>query len=170
MAAALIRHATASWAGHAVIYIGDGLIVEAVPPVTKVSPVNSRPDAIWNVDEPNLTDAARRNIVARARALEGTPYDYPAYIGFAMELLHIRNGQELETFFQDDRWRVCSADVADAYHYGAIDLEQGLQYPNLISPADLLNRIVQQSQGARNSARATVRIDALGVPHQQHFE
>jgi hypothetical protein len=32
---------------------------------------------------------------------------------------------------------VCSALVADCYAYAALNLEEGLTYPNLISPADL---------------------------------
>jgi uncharacterized protein YycO len=140
----LIRHATESWAGHAFVYVGNGQIIEAVPPVARVSPAASHPDAVWNVHYP-LTDAERDAIVARAHALVGTPYDYPAYVGFALELLNIRNGQQLDPVFRDDHWRVCSALVADCYAYAGLNLEQGLPYPNLISPADLYNLIAQQA-------------------------
>lgn len=146
MAGELIRHATESWAGHAFIYVGDGMIVEAQPPVTHLTSVSAHPDAIWNLDEPNFTDVIGAEIVARAHALVGTPYDWPAYVGFALETLKIRNGQQLAGYFHHDTWRVCSADVADAYSFGHIDVTAGLKYPNLVSPADLLNRIVRQSQ------------------------
>jgi hypothetical protein len=42
---------------------------------------------------------------------------------------------------------VCSALVADCYAYARIRLEAGLEYPNLISPADLYNRIAQDPGG-----------------------
>lgn len=140
MAGELIRHATESWAGHAFIYVGQGMIIEAVPPVTRLAPAASHPDAVWNLREP-LTGAQRVLIVSRAHALAGTPYDYPAYIGFALECLKLRDGKQLDPFFQHDRWRVCSADVADAYRFAGVDLASGLAYPNLVSPANLYDRL-----------------------------
>lgn len=139
----LIRHATESWAGHAFVYVGDGQIIEAAPPCARVASAASHPDAIWNVRYP-LTDTERDAIVARAHALVGTPYDYPAYVGFALEVLKLRNGTELDPVFKQDHWRVCSALVADCYTYAGLHLEAALQYPNLISPADLYNLIAQQ--------------------------
>jgi uncharacterized protein YycO len=140
----LIRHATESWAGHAFVYVGNGQIIEAEPPAARVSAADSHPDAVWNVRYP-LTDTQRDDIVARAHALVGCPYDYPAYVGFALEVMKLASGQELDPVFQQDHWRVCSALVADCYAYAGIHLEQGLPNPNLISPADLYNIIAQES-------------------------
>jgi uncharacterized protein YycO len=140
----LIRHATESWAGHAFVYVGNGQIIEAAPPYARAASANSHPDAVWNVRYP-LTDTERDSIVARAHALVGCPYDYPAYIGFALEVLKIRNGAQLAPVFQQDHWRVCSALVADCYEFAGLDLAKDLKYPNLISPADLYNLIAQQS-------------------------
>ena len=143
MVGELIRHATESWAGHAFIYVGQGMIIEAAPPATRISPAASRHDAVWNLDEP-LTEAQREAIVARAHALVGEPYDYPAYIGFALEVTGLKTGKELAPEFRRDSWRVCSAIVADCYAHAGIDLTAGLGYPNLVSPADLYNRIARQ--------------------------
>ena len=140
----LIRHATESWAGHAFVYVGNGQIIEAAPPVAKVSSAASHPDAVWNVRYP-LANDQRDAIVARAHALVGTPYDYPAYVGFALEVLKIRSGTELNPVFREDHWRVCSALVADCYTYAGLHLEAGLEYPNLISPADLYNIIAHEA-------------------------
>ena len=144
----LIRHATESWAGHAFIYVGQGMIIEGAPPATRLAPAASHPDAVWNVGEP-LTDALRGAIVARAHALLGTPYDYAAYIGFALEVTGIKTGKELAPEFRHDTWRVCSADVADAYSFAGIDLTAGLKYPNLVSPASLYDRIARQNSAAK---------------------
>src|SRR6516162_438821 len=95
IAGELIRHATESWAGHAFVYVGNGQIIEAAPPCARIASAASHTDAVWNVRYP-LTDAQRDAIVARAHALVGTPYDYPAYVGFALELLKIRNGSQLD--------------------------------------------------------------------------
>ena len=148
MVGELIRHATESWAGHAFVYAGDGMIIEAAPPATRLAPAASHPDAVWNLDEP-LTDAQRTAITARAHALIGTPYDYAAYIGFALEVLGLKSGKQLAPEFKRDTWRVCSADVADEYAFAGIDLTAGLKVPNLVSPADLYNRIAQQNGAAK---------------------
>jgi hypothetical protein len=140
----LIRHATESWAGHAFVYVGNGQIVEAAPPAARVSPAASHPDAGWNVRFP-LTGAQREKICARARALVGCPYDYPAYVGFALKVLRPRDGAELDPVFKADHWRVCSALVADCYRYAGIRLLAGLKDPNLISPSDLYNLIARQA-------------------------
>jgi hypothetical protein len=140
----LIRHATESRAGHAFVYIGNGQIIEAAPPAARVSPVASHPDAAWNARFP-LTGAQRERICARARALVGCPYDYPAYVGFALKVLKLRDGAELDPVFKADHWRVCSALIADCYAYAGVRLGAGLKEPNLISPADLYNMIARQA-------------------------
>jgi hypothetical protein len=58
-------------------------------------------------------------IGSAARPAAPRPYDYPAYVGFALELLKLSNGQELDPVFREDHWRVCSALVADCYAYAA---------------------------------------------------
>jgi cell wall-associated NlpC family hydrolase len=123
----LIRHEAASWAGHAFVYIGDGQIVEAAPPAARVAPAASHPDAVWNVRYP-LTGAQRARICARARALVGRPYDYPAYTGFALRVLKLADGAELDPVFKADHWRVCSALVADCYAQAGLRLPPSLRH------------------------------------------
>jgi uncharacterized protein YycO len=141
MTGELIRHATESWAGHAFVYVGNGLIVEGKPPVAAVASADSHPDAVWNVRE-RLVDEQRLAIVARAHALVGCHYDWPAYVGFALEIMKIRSGAELDCVFHSDDWRVCSALVADCYAHAGIDIGLDVDV-NLVSPADLYNRIAQ---------------------------
>ena len=117
----LIRHAPGSRAGHAFLYIGNGRIIEAVPPAVRVAQAASRPDAVWNVRYP-LTDAQRARICARARALVGCSYDYPAYTGFALKVLKLDDGAELDPVFKADHWRVSSELVAYCYAHAGIRL------------------------------------------------
>ena len=117
----LIRHTARSWAGHAFVYIGNGQIVEAVPPAVRVAPAASHPDAVWNVRHP-LSDAQRDRICARARAMAGRPYDYPAYVGFALKVLKVSDEAELDPVFKADHWRVSSELVADCYAHAGIRL------------------------------------------------
>ena len=122
----LIRHATGERPGHAFIYIGNGRIVEVAPPSVRIAPVASHPGAVWNANR-SLTGAQRERICARALALVGRPYDYPAYTGFALRVLKLRDEAELDPVFKADHWRVCSALVADCYAYAGIRLDPGLR-------------------------------------------
>jgi cell wall-associated NlpC family hydrolase len=126
----LIRHAPESRAGHAFLYIGNGRIIEAVPPAVRVARAVSHPDAVWNVSYP-LTDAQRARICARARALVGSSYDYPAYTGFALKVLKLDDGAELDPVFKADHWRVSSELIADCYAHAGIRLPR----PALARPA-----------------------------------
>jgi len=141
----IIRHATASWAGHAFIYVGSGMLVEAVSPATHIAPANIHDDAIWAYRMP-ITATQSGMAVARAHALVGRPYDWPAYIGFTLSILKLANGQQLDEVFAEDHWRVCSADIVDCYGYAEIPLNfvaakitPAGNNINLISPANLLD-------------------------------
>lgn len=135
----LIRHATASWAGHAFVYVGGGRIVEGTPPAAQLADARKYDDAVWAWRMP-VTPVQSAAVEARAHALVGTPYDWPAYVGFALEVLKLRSEAQLDPVFKSDRWRVCSALVADCYQYAGIPLA----FPagpettvNLVSPAML---------------------------------
>jgi hypothetical protein len=165
----LIRDATGSWAGHAFLYLGGGMIVEGQPPAARLTGAGSHADAIWayrmwdqlkSPDGPggdtHWTDAqvaaAQAKVVARGHALVGCAYDWPAYVGFAAEILHLRKGSQLDAEFAHDEYRVCSALVADALDFGAVPLnfvpedgpsldDDGGQVrmpPNLVAPGMLL--------------------------------
>lgn len=145
IAGELIRHATGSWAGHAFIYVGNGNIVEGVPPRAQLSPADRYDDAVWAYNQP-LTPEEQQSACDRAHALVGTDYDYPAYIGFALEVLKLRTGQELDPVFKQDHWRVCSALVYDAqtfagFHFPWNEIYDTDKWPvdNLVSPAMLLD-------------------------------
>jgi uncharacterized protein YycO len=138
----LIRTATQSWAGHCFIYVGSGRIIEGIPPVARIASATEYDDAIWAYRMPVSSGAA---VIAKAHALVGTPYDYPAYVGFALEVLGLRNGTELDPVSKMDKWLVCSALVDECYQYAnmpldwsKISLDPG-QAPNLVSPAMLLS-------------------------------
>jgi hypothetical protein len=111
-------------------------VVEAAPPAARISLAASHPDAIWNVRCP-LTAAQRDKICARALALVGRAYDYPAYTGFALRVLKLREDAGLDPVFKADHWRVCSELVADCYAYAGIRLQPGLRDLSLSGPAGL---------------------------------
>jgi uncharacterized protein YycO len=141
----LIRSATQSWAGHAFIYVGNGMMVEGVPPRAQLVTASKYDDAIWAYKMP-ITPEQQVKAGDRAHALIGTDYDYPAYIGFALEVLKLRSGEELDPIFKSDTWRVCSALVYDCLSYAGVTIDWSEYYSsekwtngNLVSPAMLLD-------------------------------
>lgn len=160
----IIRDATGSWAGHAFLYLGGGQIVQGQPPRAGTASADSHSDAIWAWrmwDQLKAADgwtseqvaAAQARVTARGRALIGTSYDFPAYLAFAAEVLHLRTAGQLAGWFAADRNRVCSALVDDAVTFGGVSLEfvpedgPGLTAdpgtkvampPNLVAPGMLL--------------------------------
>jgi hypothetical protein len=164
IAGELIRHATGSWAGHAMLYLGNGQLIEGAPPVARLLPAGTYDDAIWayrmwdQLESVNhwtgeQVKAAQDKVVARGHALAGCAYDWPAYAGFALEVLKLRDQAQLDPAFSGDSWRVCSALVADAETFGGVPLnfvaEDGpglaknpdakvAMPPNLVAPGMLL--------------------------------
>jgi hypothetical protein len=163
----IIRHATGSWAGHAGLYLGNGVIVQGTPPKADLVPATTYDDAIWAWRMWDQLQAvsgwtaaqvqtAQNLAVGRGHALVGTGYDWPAYAGFSLEVLNLRDEKQLSPFFQHDSYRVCSALVADALTFGGVPLDfvpedgPGLNSdpaakvvmpPNLVSPGMLLGLI-----------------------------
>lgn len=160
----LIRHATGSWAGHAFLYLGGGLIVQGQPPAAATAPADSHSDAIWayrmwdqlmhvNGWSADQAKTAQGKVTARGRALIGCSYDWAAYAGFAVEVLKLRDRDQLDPAYAHDGYRVCSALVADALVFGGVPLSfvasdgPGLTSnpaarvampPNLVAPGMLL--------------------------------
>ena len=137
----LIRHATESWAGHAFIYIGGDRLVEGTPPVARIAASNEYDDAVWAAKMP-ISPEQSAKLVARAHALVGVAYDWPAYVGFSLEVLGLRTGAQLDPVFKTDPARVCSGLVADCYAYAGMPLFN--VDVNLVSPAMLYDLIAEK--------------------------
>jgi hypothetical protein len=129
----IIRDATGSWAGHAFLYLGGGQMVEGAPPVSRIVPADKYGDAIWAWQmwdklrsvsgwDAQAIAAAQLAVVGRGHALVDLPYDWPAYIGFAAEVTHLRTEKQLSPFFRHDTYRVCSALVDDAETFGKVPM------------------------------------------------
>lgn len=160
----IIRHATGSEAGHAFLYLGNGKIVQGQPPRAVISPADSQPDALWAwkmwdrlkaVEGWSETEihASQAHVVARGVAEKDRLYDYGAYAGFALEVLHLRTGKDLAKIFKDDTSRVCSALVYVSLLAGGIPMDfmpsdgpgmfgdnenKVTMPPNLVAPGMLL--------------------------------
>jgi len=134
--AGVIRHATESWAGHAVMYIGGGKIVQATWPRVQIADA-PRSNVIWANGQP-LTADQRVKITTRAATLVGSRYDIFAYPFLVAALFNAAITQNVDKLFTSDKWRDCSAVVDDCDYYAGIDLFPN-RGSNLITPAMLLD-------------------------------
>lgn len=141
----VIRTVTQSWAGHAGIHVGAGRIVEGAPPVARLTAADDHPDAIWNIHE-DLTDAQRLEIVAQAHAMVGVPYDWQAYLAFVLEWTHLRDQKQLDDRFRLNTHRICSALVDAGYMRAGVDLKPSATVPNMVTPDDLLRRLINMGR------------------------
>ena len=64
--------------------------------------------------------AAQAKVVGRGYALVGTAYDSQAYVAFSLEVMHLRNEEQLADWFRQDGCRVCSALVDDALTFRGV--------------------------------------------------
>lgn len=140
-----IRTLTQSWAGHAGIHLGSGRIIEGAPPKSRITAADDHPEAIWNIHE-DLTDEQRLEIVAQAHAMKDRDYDWEAYAAFILEWTHLRNQKQLDDRFRMNEHRICSALVDDCYMKVGIDLKPSATVPNMVTPDDLLRRLINMGR------------------------
>lgn len=144
----------ASWAGHAVVFIGDhnfGLpqgkvdihpaIVEAEWPKVIISRADRHPDTIWATGQP-LTKAQRSAGLIEALKLVGTGYDIRAYGWFLIHVAGLHLTHNLEPLFTDPKLSICSGLVTKEQEAMKVDITQlmtaAIDQPDFVSPADLL--------------------------------
>lgn len=152
LAAKIIRWGTQSSVNHAFVCVGGGVIVEANPGGAALNHVESYPNAVWSSGHIKLTDTQRTNIAAAAQFLIGTPYGWADIVAIALAQRRaddiikpdapigaqpwiVRRVQSLHTL-------ICSQLVDLAYEMAGVELFADGRIPGLVSPGDLLNKIV----------------------------
>lgn len=143
-----ISWGTQSPATHALIYAGNGQIVEAVRHV-RVSPAATYRQLTWSAGHlpPHLvpSDQQRREIVTAARSYVGESYNVLDLIAIA--LAQRRLGREIDSDdwiarrLDNDGMKICSQLVSAAYTAAGIELCPG-KLAALVSPGDLYNLLL----------------------------
>lgn len=136
----LIRLGTRSSVNHAMLFLGDGMIVEATQPRIATRALGKGEAKRYTWSAVQLTDQQRSAIVAQARTEIGTRYGWLDVICCALAILGVRWNWVLGRI--DDPSTVdCSHLVTRAYRRGAaIDLIPGKE-GYLETPGDLLDVI-----------------------------
>ena len=135
-ASGVIRHATESWAGHAVVYVGDGKVVQAEYPKVQLADA-PRSNVIWANGQP-LSAEQRTAITAKAHSLIGDAYDVWAYPILALSVFYAGITKDAAPLFLSDKFLDCSAVVTACENAAGIDLFPG-QSVHFVTPAMLFD-------------------------------
>jgi uncharacterized protein YycO len=135
LVADIIRRATESWAGHAVMYVGNGQIVQATWPKVQLdaAPTNN---VVWATKQ-DLTDEQRTTIVTTAKGLVGDSYDWTVYPALAAALFYAAATKDLSHLFSNDKWWDCSGLIAHCDAAAGFNIDASID-PHLVTPAELM--------------------------------
>lgn len=137
----LIRLGTLSKWNHAFIVVGDGTFIEANPKGVQIVSGDRYPQAVYNtVDE--ISDEDRAKIVGAARSYLGRPYGWLDIAALTLTLFGLNTHWVTARVSRQDRM-ICSQVVAQAY--ADADLPLFPFPPYLVRPADLANRLIEES-------------------------
>lgn len=133
-----IELVTRSWASHAFLYVGDGLIVESEADGAVLSDAHKYDgDVVWC--PPRLMDGRGEQIAKAGLSLVGVPY---SYLGIAAIGVAKITGEHTPKWAQkrlDDRGDLfCSQLVDEAYQRAGVHLFNDGRWPGAVAPGDLL--------------------------------
>lgn len=122
---------------HALIYVGNGQIVQAMPGGAELIPLeDANTPVIWSTGKIPLTAAQRRAITNEAINLVGTPYSFLDYGSIALAHYRIRPAW-VRDFVADSGHLICSQLVDEAYLRASVHLFDDGRLPGDVTPGDL---------------------------------
>lgn len=122
---------------HALVYVGNGEIVQAMPGGAELVPLEeANTPYIWSTGRIPLTAAERVRIVGAARGLVGTPYSFLDYASIALAHFRIRPAW-VRDYVADSGHLICSQLVDEAYKRGGVQLFDDGRLPGDVTPGDL---------------------------------
>jgi uncharacterized protein YycO len=122
---------------HALLYVGDGQIVQAMPGGAElISLAEASEPVAWSTGHFKMTDQQRFNIAMEARSLVGTPYSFLDYASIALAHYRIRP-RWVRDFVADTGHMICSQLVDEVYLRAGIHLFDDGRLPGDVTPGDL---------------------------------
>lgn len=124
---------------HALMYVGDGLAVQAMPSGAELIRLeDASPVVKWSTGLIELTDQQREDIADEAYGLVGTPYSFLDYLSIALERLGVHS-KLIRDRVQSSGHLICSQLVVEAYARAGVDLFGPGKFPGDYTPGDLWN-------------------------------
>ena len=144
-AADAIQWITDSRWNHAVLYVGDGQIVQASPSGAALAPWDSYGvNVVWS--ERHIQGHGQA-IATYGRTLVGRPYGFPDIVAIGLAQERLGSRVDVRKALKDQPWWVrriertdrliCSQLVDLAYEMGGVKLFDDGRIPGLVSPGDL---------------------------------
>jgi uncharacterized protein YycO len=122
---------------HAMIYVGNGQIVQAMPGGAELIPLEDASEpVIWSTGHFDLTEEQRERLVFEARWLVGTPYSFMDYISLALAAYHVRPLWVRDAVYATDHL-ICSQLVDLCYLRAGVHLFDDGRLPGDVTPGDL---------------------------------
>ncbi|MFF1417604.1 hypothetical protein [Streptomyces sp. NPDC058280] len=122
---------------HAFVYVGDGMIVQAMPGGAELIWLeDASPVVQWSTGQFALSDQARFNIAMEARSLVGTPYSYLDYASLGLAHFRVRS-QWITDYVASTGHMICSQLVDEAYLRAGVHLFDDGRLPGDVTPGDL---------------------------------
>lgn len=139
---------------HAYVYVGNGMIVQAMPGGAEVIRLeDANAPVIWSTGIIPLTAAQRVRICVFAKSLVGTPYSFIDYLSIGLATWHIRP-RWVREYIASTGHQICSQLVDYAYGLAGVELFADGRLPGDVTPGDLW-RLFQSPREALAGAQAT---------------
>ncbi len=130
---------------HALIAIGGGQIVQAMPDGATCIRRGVELGDLWSTGIINPTSAQRLAIVAAARSYVGVGYSSLDYLALAAHRLHLPT-PVLRHFIASTHHMICSQLVDQCYFDAGVHLFDDGRWPGYVTPADLAGLILSGGQ------------------------
>ena len=144
-----IRLVTRAKVNHAMLYVGDGMVVEANPAGACLSPVSNYYRLTLHWSNLPLTDDERARIVAAARSHIGAPYSWVDDACIALARIFGVHVPEWVRLRLASKGRLmCSQLVDVSYSEAGIDLFTDDRLPGDVAPGDLDQLIIAGEHAA----------------------
>ncbi|MEV7250246.1 hypothetical protein [Streptomyces cyaneofuscatus] len=122
---------------HAFLYVGNGMIVQAMPSGAELIRLEeASPVVQWSTGHLDVGPHKRGLIMLAATALVGTPYSFLDYASIALAHYRIRPAW-VRDFVADTGHMICSQLVDEVYLRAGVHLFDDGRLPGDVTPGDL---------------------------------
>lgn len=155
---------------HAMIYVGGGYVVQAMPGGAEMIRLeDANEPVIWSTDIGASTPAQRRvwgmspdkrrAVVREALALVDTPYSFVDYASIGLAAWHIRPAW-VRNFVASTSHMICSQLVDEAYKRAGVQLFDDGRLPGDVTPGDLWHLLQRPCEARAQSLSMVLPVAA----------